>query len=51
MSTRPPAPRAPRDWIEWPFFDERHKRFAERLDRFIDSDALTSVDHRDVDAS
>lgn len=51
MSTRPPAPRAPRDWIEWPFFDERHKGFAKRLDHFIASDALASVDHHEVDAS
>jgi acyl-CoA dehydrogenase len=43
------APRSPRDWIEWPFFDERHRKFAEKLDLFIDSDAVAGIDHGDVD--
>ena len=44
------ARRAPRDWIEWPFFEARHRAFAERLDAFIDNDAMAAIDHRDVDA-
>ena len=51
MRMRPPAPRAPRDWIEWPFFEARHRAFAEKLDAFIDSDALVDVDHDDIDKS
>ncbi len=48
---RAPAPRAPRDWIEWPFFEPRHREFAGRLDRFVASSALQDVDHADVDSS
>ncbi|HXT09228.1 MAG TPA: acyl-CoA dehydrogenase family protein [Roseiarcus sp.] len=44
------ARRAPRDWIEWPFFEARHRAFAERLDAFIDNDAMAAIDHRNVDA-
>ena len=51
MSTSHPAPRAPRDWIEWPFFDARHRAFADRLDEFIAADAMTAIDHHDVDGS
>ncbi len=46
-----PARRAPRDWIEWPFFEPRHRELAARLDAFIDSDVMDNVDHVDVDAS
>jgi acyl-CoA dehydrogenase len=48
---RAPARRAPRDWIEWPFFEPRHRDFADRLDRFTASDAMAAIDHADVDAS
>jgi acyl-CoA dehydrogenase len=48
---RPPAPRAPRDWIDWPFFEPRHREFAERLDRFIASPAMSAIDHANVDGA
>jgi acyl-CoA dehydrogenase len=48
---RTPASRAPRDWIDWPFFEPRHRDFSRRLDEFIDSGELNGVDHVDVDAS
>jgi acyl-CoA dehydrogenase len=47
----PPAPRAQRDWIDWPFFEPRHREFAERLDRFAASPAMSKVDHADVDGA
>ena len=28
---RPPAPREARDWLDWPFFEARHRALAERL--------------------
>jgi acyl-CoA dehydrogenase len=43
--------RPPRDWIEWPFFEPRHRALAERLDSFVDSNALDGVDHHDVDSA
>ncbi len=46
---RAPAPRAPRDWIEWPFFEKRHREFAQQLDRFVASPAMREIDHADVD--
>jgi acyl-CoA dehydrogenase len=48
---RSPAKRAPRDWIEWPFFEPRHRALVERLDAFIGSPEMDAVDHDDVDAS
>jgi len=48
---RAPAPRSARDWIEWPFFEPRHKALAARLDAFIDSSEMDAIDHVDVDAS
>jgi acyl-CoA dehydrogenase len=48
---RVPAQRSERDWLDWPFFADAHRAFAERLDRFIASDALAAVDHLDVDRS
>jgi acyl-CoA dehydrogenase len=47
----PPAPRAPRDWIDWPFFEPRHREFAKRLDRFAVSPAMSTIDHADVDSA
>ncbi len=47
----PPAPRSPRDWIDWPFFEPRHKALADRLDAFILSPEMDAIDHEDVDAS
>jgi acyl-CoA dehydrogenase len=48
---RAPAKRMARDWIEWPFFEPRHRALAERLDAFVDSPAMEAIDHDDVDAS
>jgi acyl-CoA dehydrogenase len=48
---RAPAPRSPRDWIEWPFFEARHRALAERLDAFIASSEVDAIDHGDVDGS
>jgi len=48
---RAPAKRAPRDWIEWPFFEPRHRALVERLDAFIASPEMDAINHDDVDAS
>ena len=48
---RAPAPRSARDWIEWPFFEPRHRDLSRRLDEFVESGALDAVDHADADAS
>ncbi len=48
---RPPAKRMACDWLEWPFFEPRHRALAERLDAFVDSPAMDAIDHDDVDAS
>jgi acyl-CoA dehydrogenase len=48
---RPPAPRTRRDWIDWPFFERRHREFAERLDRFVASAAMSAIDHADIDSA
>jgi acyl-CoA dehydrogenase len=48
---RSPAKRAPRDWIEWPFFEARHRALVERLDAFVGSPEMDAIDHEDVDAS
>ena len=36
--------------LTWPFFDERHRRFAESLARFADT-TLAALPHDDVDAA
>ena len=36
--------------LTWPFFDERHRRFAEALARFADT-TLAALPHDDVDAA
>ena len=51
MQARPPAIRAPRDWIEWPFFEVAHREFAARIDCFVDSEAVRDIDHNDVDVA
>ena len=51
MQARPPAIRAPRDWIEWPFFEVAHREFAARIDCFVDSEAARDIDHNDVDVA
>lgn len=40
-----------RDHLDWPFFDSSHREFATRLDAFAKSDAMTMIDHTDVDAA
>jgi acyl-CoA dehydrogenase len=49
MQERPPAFSAPRDWIDWPFFDVSHREFATRLDCFVDSTAVRDINHDAVD--
>jgi acyl-CoA dehydrogenase len=48
---RAPAKRAPRDWIEWPFFEPGHRALVERLDAFVRSPEMDAINHDDVDAS
>ena len=45
------APRGARDFLEWPFFEPRHRDLAARLDEFVASDELGHVDHTNVDSS
>ena len=40
-----------REHLGWPFFGPEHREYAAQLDRFAASGALSSVDHRNVDAS
>ncbi|WP_114715104.1 acyl-CoA dehydrogenase family protein [Rhizobium grahamii] len=40
-----------REHLDWPFFDGSHREFASRLDAFARSDAMTTIDHADVDAA
>ena len=37
-------------FLDWPFFDDRHRDIADRLDAWA-SQSLTQVDHGDVDAA
>jgi acyl-CoA dehydrogenase len=39
---------ADRSFLDWPFFEDRHRRLAADLDRWAAA-ALTSIDHEDVD--
>jgi acyl-CoA dehydrogenase len=38
-----------RDQLSWPFFEDRHRAFAETLDAFTGSPAMAGIDHHDVD--
>lgn len=38
-------------FLSWPFFDERHRRFAGELDAWAAQEIHGLVDHQDVDAS
>jgi acyl-CoA dehydrogenase len=38
-----------REWLDWPFFEPRHRTIGEALDRFVQSEAIDAIDHRDVD--
>lgn len=40
-----------RKWIDWPFFDQRHKTVRDKLDRFVNSGAIAAIDHNDVDGA
>lgn len=40
-----------RDWLDWPFFDLRHREISASLDRFIGSGAIDVIDHSDVDSA
>lgn len=40
-----------RDHLDWPFFEERHHRFAAEVDAFAKSGDMASIDHADVDAA
>lgn len=40
-----------RDHLDWPFFDARHRQFAERLDAFAASTPMAAIDHTDVDGA
>jgi acyl-CoA dehydrogenase len=40
-----------REWLDWPFFEPRHREVCEGLDRFVTSGCLDAVDHRDVDGA
>jgi acyl-CoA dehydrogenase len=51
MNVASRAPQLKRDWLDWPFFGEPHRAFADALDRFAASGALGAIDHDDIDAS
>jgi acyl-CoA dehydrogenase len=40
-----------REWLDWPFFEPRHREVCEGLDRFVMSGCLDAVDHTDVDGA
>src|SRR5262249_48038495 len=40
-----------REWLDWPFFEPRHRAVCEALDRFVMWGGLDAVDHNDVDAA
>ncbi|UGX90424.1 acyl-CoA dehydrogenase family protein [Bradyrhizobium barranii subsp. barranii] len=40
-----------REWLDWPFFEPRHRAVGEALDRFVQSGALDTIDHTDVDVA
>jgi acyl-CoA dehydrogenase len=39
-----------KSFLTWPFFEDRHRELAERLDRWAET-AIAEVDHGDVDAT
>jgi acyl-CoA dehydrogenase len=51
MSTASNLPGPTRDHLEWPFFEERHHRFAVEVDTFARSGVMASIDHADVDGA
>lgn len=40
-----------RDWLDWPFFEPRHRAICDALDRFVAQGGLQAADHRDVDSA
>ena len=40
-----------REWLDWPFFEPRHREVCEALDRFVMWGGLDAVDHSDIDAA
>ena len=40
-----------REWMDWPFFEPRHRALGEALDRFVESGAIEKIDHGDVDVA
>ena len=40
-----------REWLDWPFFEPRHRALGEALDRFVQSGAVGGIDHSDVDGA
>src|SRR6185312_2732093 len=40
-----------REWLDWPFFEPRHRSIGERLDGFVQSGVLGKIDHGDVDGA
>ena len=38
-----------REWLDWPFFEPRHRAVCEKIDRFVMWGGLDGVDHDDVD--
>ena len=40
-----------RDWLDWPFFESRHRELAARLDAFVALSVVKKADHGDIDAT
>ena len=51
MSTASALPGPTRDHLDWPFFEERHREFAAKVDAFAKSSAMANIDHGDVDSA
>jgi acyl-CoA dehydrogenase len=45
------AKRISREWLDWPFFEPRHRAVCDALDRFVMGGGLEAVDHSDVDGA
>jgi acyl-CoA dehydrogenase len=51
MSAASALPGPTRDHLDWPFFEERHRKFAADVDAFAKSSAMANIDHSDVDGA
>ena len=40
-----------REWLDWPFFEPRHRTIGQALDNFVASGAIDAIDHNDVDGA